>query len=76
MEQETLASPNRARQFNEMPTSEIKRPKVYNLAEIDMQLEFLANLLMYAKYNDRSKCLVEVDKWLDRRNRLTTNHGR
>lgn len=50
-----------------MSASVIEETKVYTLSEIDIQLEFLSNLLKYAKYTDRVECLVKVDEWLDRR---------
>ncbi len=41
--------------------------KAYTLAEVDMQLEFLTNILEYSENSDREKCLIEIDVWLDRR---------
>lgn len=45
----------------------IEETKVHTLSEIDVQLEFLSNLLKYSKYGDRVKCLEKCDEWLDRR---------
>ena len=45
----------------------VEEHKIYTLSEIDIQLEFLSNLLIYSKYGDRDECLAKVDEWLDRR---------
>lgn len=50
-----------------MRTEVVEETKIYTLSEIDIQLEFLSNLLKYAKYGDRTECLDKVDEWLDRR---------
>jgi len=62
VEQVILASPKVARRYD-MATLE----KAYTLAEVDMQLEFLTNILEYSENSDREKCLIEIDVWLDRR---------
>lgn len=57
-------------QQRDMSTAPVQE-KVYNLDEIDMNLEFLSNLLKYARFGDRVDCLEKADQWLDRRIRLT-----
>ena len=50
-----------------MGAAVIEEQKVFTISEIDIQLEFLSNLLIYSKYGDRDACLAKVDEWLDRR---------
>jgi len=50
-----------------MGAAVVEETKVYTLSEIDIQLEFLSNLLIYSKYGDKNECLDKIDEWLDRR---------
>jgi hypothetical protein len=50
-----------------MSASVVEETKVFTLSEIDIQLEFLSNLLKYAKYGDKNECRDKIDEWLDRR---------
>ena len=54
-----------------MGASAVEETKVFTLSEIDIQLEFLSNLVKYAKYNDKVECLAKIDEWLDLRIILT-----
>ncbi len=57
----------RVRVLFKMGAAVVEETKVYTLSEIDIQLEFLSNLLIYSKYGDKNECLDKIDEWLDRR---------